>query len=238
MKNNKIQKELRNKISALELEISEKTNALFTVISKHESPLVEKRRWAEWERYISINKELENQVEFYKKSILRKSAQRNDMCYGDSDLKSYVKDNEISNMELESILYGGETYKELKLNITPTSKERNVWSKLSYITLTNLKNNSPTEYDKGHHSKNVSHCANINKNLNVKSNHRSNCSESQNINKKYSLEWRKRSKKKRSKLNSKHLSVQKAAEDVTSLNSINIEKKSFDDFNKDSFLMN
>lgn len=55
------------------------------------------------------------------------------MGYGDSDLKSYVKDNEVSNVELESMIYG-ETYKELKLNITPKSNERNICSKLSFVT--------------------------------------------------------------------------------------------------------
>ena len=67
---------MKNKISALELEVSEKNNALSIVMSKHESPVTEKKRWSEWERYISINKELENQVDFYKKSVLRKKHQK------------------------------------------------------------------------------------------------------------------------------------------------------------------
>ena len=138
-------------------------------------------------------------------------------------------------MELESMLYG-DNFKDLKFNVTPTSKERNVYSKLSFITLTNPKNGSPADNQKVHHTKNISHWTNMNRNLNINSNHRSNCSESQNINEKYSLECKKIKKKKRSKINSKQLSVHKAAEETTSLNSINIEKKSFEDFNKDSLL--
>lgn len=90
---NQIEREMKNKVAALELEIKEKTNVIAGLMAKQNSISKEIKRCEECERLLSLIKEMENQIEFYKQSALRKRSQfRAEPVFDNSDYKSYAKE--------------------------------------------------------------------------------------------------------------------------------------------------
>lgn len=133
---NKLEKELKNKVAALEHQVNSKVNTISDVLN-HQTPKSQKnqlsRRCEECERLLKIIKEMEKQIDWYKASITRKgSNHKTENYFENSDLKSFEKEPDESHLESESIDDG--IYKEIKFTISPNDKNKNVNRKVSFIS--------------------------------------------------------------------------------------------------------
>lgn len=204
------EKELRNKLTNLELEVQEKSSALSIFMSKQMLTPTKNQRCEECERLLSLIKEMEKQIEFYKESVLRRHSVQKTEDYNPSDLKSYYNHPDNSNLELESMIGDG-GLNNFHLSVSPKYETRNeVQTKLSFISLSHKKQDSIekdfadphslstkftsevcglTQNTSGQHSKNISQLPVPKQPLNISRKHRSNCSEIKNT-KKYPLESR------------------------------------------------
>jgi len=92
-----------------------------------------------------------------------------------SDIKSYAKRADTSNFELESMV-GDQTCQYDTNNATSNSKQRDINTRLSFITMSHQKQKS-SYWKEPSHCKNTSYWAIPKQPLTISSNHRSNCSE-------------------------------------------------------------
>jgi hypothetical protein len=152
----KQEKLLKNKVANLEHEINDKSNIISHMLIKQTQidQIASHKHCNECDRLHGIIKEMEKQLEYYKSSVLRRgSTMKADNTFENSDLKTYIKDQD--NLELESMLDGN--YKDNNFGInTPISDYKNdVCTKLSFISLSHQKQLS-NEKDLPAHYKNIS----------------------------------------------------------------------------------
>lgn len=135
-----------NKVANLEHEISNKSNVISAMLLKQNQidQIKNCKQWDEWDRLHGIIKEMEKQLEHYKSSVLRKGSHTKADHFENSDLKTYIKDQD--NLELESMLDCN--YKDTNfVHATPISNSKNdMYTKLSFISLSHQKQLS---HDKG-----------------------------------------------------------------------------------------
>ena len=214
-------KEIRNKLAQVELELEEKNSTIKSLAQNQSFFASPNKRCDECERLHKIIKEMEQQIESYKASVYRKgSYQKTSINNDNSDIKSYVKDIDNGNIELESMLLDV-GYKDNIFTCSPKSNNMGKWTKLSFISLSHQKPLNETNEEVGH-TKNASHCEIPNEQLATFAKHRSNISETPKY-WKFSLD-RKKSQNSHN-LKSKKGSFTKVQEEERTLNSYTVEKR-------------
>ncbi|CAI2359085.1 unnamed protein product [Moneuplotes crassus] len=144
----KSENSLKNRIMNLEIETQQKSLNITNFLEQEGSQISSRKRCDECERLRSIIIEMENQIESYKKSILRKENNvKTSSNYGHSYLKSYIKDIENDNLELESLLLDHENdLQSIRYNQSPLDRQDEV-TKVSFITLSQPKAANDTSSD-------------------------------------------------------------------------------------------
>lgn len=135
----KQEKLLMNKVANLEHEISNKSNIISAMLLKQNQidQVKTRKQWDECDRLHGIIREMEKQIDHYKSSVMRKGSHTKADHFENSDLKTYIKDQD--NLELESML--DYNYKDTNnAPATPISTSKNgVYTKLSFISLSHQK---------------------------------------------------------------------------------------------------